>query len=292
MCQLFGISRQAYFQHLKSNLKDHLEEELVIQEVQNIRSKHPRIGGRKLHLLLTDFMPKHGIKMGRDALFELLFCHNLLVKRRKIRAITTNSFHRFHKYPNCIKTLIPSMPNQVWVSDITYWQIESGFVYISLITDAYSHKVVGYNVAKTLHAIESINALKMAIKEAECDLKGLIHHSDRGVQYCCDAYVKLLVDNQITISMTENGDPLENAIGERINGIIKGEYLEAYQVDNIENAIQLLDSVVKLYNEERPHMSISNQTPVTIHQSKKAIDVNRLWKNYKAIKYRKEVKKD
>jgi putative transposase len=292
LCRLFGISRQAHYQHFKTNLKDHLSQELVVQEVQNIRSKHPRIGGRKLHRLLSDFMPKHDIKMGRDALFDLLFVHNLLVKRRKKRVVTTNSYHRYHKYPNCIKTLVPTKSNQLWVCDITYWKIDTGFVYLSLITDAYSHKVVGYNLAETLHAIESINALQMAIMNAGCDLTGLIHHSDRGVQYCCDAYVKLLEDQKIIISMTENGDPLENAVAERINGILKGEYLETYQAPNLVKAIELLDSVIKLYNEERPHMSISNQTPIKVHDSKENIPVKRLWKNYNALKFRKEVKLD
>ena len=289
LCQLFGITRQSYYQHFKIHLEIHLEQELVVQEVQNIRMKHPRIGGRKLHLMLTDFMPKHDIKMGRDALFDLLFVHQLLVKRRKKRAITTNSYHRYHKYPNSIRTLIPTKSNQLWVSDITYWKIDTGFVYLSLITDAYSHKVVGYNLAETLHAVESINALKMAIMQAGCDLTGLIHHSDRGVQYCCDAYVKLLKDHKIEISMTENGDPLENSIAERINGILKNEYLEAYQIATIEVAKELLDAVIILYNNERPHMSIGNLTPKEVHQSKEPIQLVKLWQNYWQKKVRKEV---
>lgn len=248
------------------------------------------MGGRKLYELLRVFMREHGIKMGRDAFFEVLSMYWLLVKKRKKRAITTNSFHRYHTYKNRIRNFVPTQPNQLWVSDITYWKIDTGFVYLSLITDVYSHKVVGYNLAPTLQAIESIIALQMAIKSLESNSHELIHHSDRGSQYCCDAYVKLLQDKQIHISMTENGDPLENAVAERINGILKDEYLECYQLENIKTAKVLLDSVVILYNQERPHMSIGGLTPQVMHQAKQPIATKKLWKNYYIKKARKEVK--
>lgn len=250
------------------------------------------MGGRKLFEVLSKFMVKHAIKMGRDAFFEVLSIHNLLVKIRKKRAITTNSFHHYNRYKNMIKNFVPIRPNQLWVSDITYWKIETGFVYLSLITDTFSHKVVGYNLALTLEAIESIKALKMALNDAkltENEYFDLIHHSDRGSQYCCDAYVKLLKDKQIKISMTESSEPTDNAIAERINGILKNEYLECYQVKNIEEAQKLLDSVILLYNQERPHMSIGNQTPNEIHHSKQPKAPIKLWKNYYIKKARKEV---
>lgn len=250
--------------------------------------KHPRIGGRKLFNLLQSFLMDHQIKMGRDALFELLSENNLLIKKRKKTVKTTNSYHWYQKYKNKIKNYTPKQSNQLWVSDITYWKINSGFVYLSLITDAFSHKVVGYNLGATLEAIECIKALQMAISSLEKVEEGLIHHSDRGAQYCCSEYVLLLGDNNIDISMTENGDPLENAVAERMNGILKEEYLECYQVDTIEQAKVLLDSVIKLYNEERPHNSIGNLNPTQVHESN--MKTEKSWKNYYKTKERKEVK--
>lgn len=219
--------------------------------------------------------------MGRDRLFDVLSANYLLVKRRKKQTITTNSYHRFKKYPNLIRNLIPTKPNQLWVSDITYWKIATGFVYISFITDAYSRKIIGSHVAQTMEAVETMEALKMAIsglrKVPDCHFQ-LTHHSDRGIQYCSDKYVKLLENNNIRISMTENGDPLENAIAERVNGIIKEEYLNDYQIDNLKQAKELLKTVVELYNNERPHMSIGNLTPNQVHQNN--LKTEKLWKNY------------
>lgn len=236
------------------------------------------MGTRKLYEVLEPFMLNHQIKMGRDALFDLLSSNKLLVRKRKTRIFTTQSSHWLRKYPNKIRHFTPNRPNQLYVSDITYWKIGSGHVYISLITDAFSRKIVGFNLAKTLEAIESIKALKMALNDLDTIPFNLIHHSDRGVQYCCRDYVKLLQDFKIEISMTENGDPLENAIAERINGILKGEYLECYDVDTFEEAEILLKKVINLYNEERPHMSIGNLIPKNVHDNE--LKTNRLWKNY------------
>ncbi|CAC9976915.1 IS3 family transposase [Flavobacterium panici] len=154
-------------------------------------------------------------------------------------------------------------------------------MYISFVTDAYSRKIIGYHLANSLQTSETIQALQMAISnlsEESKDELQLIHHSDRGTQYCSNEYVKLLETHNIGISMTENGDPLENAIAERVNGIIKEEYLDDYQVDNIQEAKELLDAVIKLYNNERPHMSIGNLTPNQVHQNN--IKTEKLWKNY------------
>lgn len=236
------------------------------------------MGGKKLYHLLESFMLDHQIKMGRDALFNLLAANHLLVRRRKRRIYTTNSFHWLRKYPNLIKGFVPTRVNQLWVSDITYWKTTSGHLYISFITDAYSHKIVGYQVAETLEAVASIKALQMALSSLKEPIEGLIHHSDRGIQYCCNDYVKLLQDNGVQISMTENGDPRENAIAERVNGIIKGEYLECYQIDDLPEAITLLDQVIELYNDERPHMSISNKAPSEVHLTNQK--TAKLWKNY------------
>ena len=266
ICQLFGITRQAYYQHYWQYESVSFEQELIVRQVLRIRQSHRRIGGRKLYEMLEPFMLEHQIKMGRDALFDVLSSHNLLVKRRKRKVYTTNSFHWLHKYPNLIRDYHPLEPNQLWVSDITYWKINLGYVYISFVTDAYSHKIVGYHVAETLESIETIKALKMAINQLDNPVKELIHHSDRGIQYCSSRYVQLLNENHIIISMTENGDPLENALAERINGIIKNEYLECYEVDTLYRARQLLDQVIQLYNDERPHMSIGSKTPSLVHQ--------------------------
>lgn len=283
MCLLFGLTRQAYYQYYWQAEETSFEQELVLKQVLGIRNRHPRLGGRKLFTLLESFLLDHQIKMGRDALFELLASHNLLIKRRKRRVHTTHSFHWLRKYPNLIGDYTPTESNQLWVSDLTYWRLEDRFLYISFITDAFSHKIVGYQVDETLEAASTIRALAMALDEVTGPIEGLIHHSDRGIQYCSQNYVKLLQDNQIQISMTENGDPLENALAERINGIIKEEYLDCYQVETIQDAILLLERVVKRYNQERPHMSIGNLTPEKIHLSNQKTE--RLWKNY----YRKNL---
>ena len=285
LCGWFGITRQAYYQNNWEGVSTTLEEELIIQQVKKIRSNHKRMGTRKLYEMLHPFMQEHAIKMGRDVLFNLLSANHLLVRRRKRRIKTTNSYHWLRKYPNLIRGFVPTAINQLWVSDITYWKLEENPVYISFITDAYSHKIVGYQVADTMEAIETVRALQMAISSlgAERPLN-LIHHSDRGIQYCSQSYIKLLKENGIQISMTENGDPLENAIAERVNGIIKDEYLDNYQVSTINQAKDLLKAVIELYNTERPHMSISNFTPNQIHQSKTKIQTEKLWKNY----YRKK----
>lgn len=240
------------------------------------------MGTRKLYDVLQPFMIEHGIKMGRDALFDLLAANQLLIKKRKRKIQTTYSNHWLRKYPNLIRNFVLKTINQLWVSDITYWKISTGeHLYISLITDAYSRKIVGYHVAETMEAIESIQALQMALAAlggAAVPMQ-LTHHSDRGIQYCSGKYVKLLQDNDIRISMTENGDPLENAIAERVNGIIKEEYLNNYQTVSLPEATKQLDKAIRLYNNDRPHMSISNLTPTQLHNNQK-INHKRLWKNY------------
>lgn len=278
LCWLFGLTRQAYYQSFYAAEFVEIEQELVIKEVIKIRKNHPRIGTRKLYIMMEQFMMEHQIKMGRDALFDLLSQHQLLIRIRKRKVSTTQSHHWLKKYPNLIREFVPTAPNQLAVSDITYWRIATGFVYISFVTDAYSRKVIGHNLSETLEAKGSILALKMALLSVPKGIN-MIHHSDRGVQYCSEKYVDILNDYQIKISMTENGDPLENAIAERVNGILKGEYLENYSVDNFEQAKELLDAVVKLYNQERPHMSIGNKVPEKVHNNELEKG-ERKWKNY------------
>jgi len=280
LCSWFGLTRQAYYQSKNRVEKDLIEQEILLDKIGDIRKDHKRLGGRKLFFKLETFMDEHNIKMGRDAFFDLLRDNKLLIKQRKRHHVTTNSNHWMKKYPHLIKDIEPIGPNHVWVSDITYWKTKGGHYYISFITDAYSRKIVGYHVADTMEAIESATALKMAIKTLKISAKGLIHHSDRGSQYCSSIYVNILKKEGIKISMTENGDPLENAIAERINGIIKGEYLFDYLIKTLLNAKEVLKSVVKLYNEDRPHSSIGNAVPSKVHSNDTDIEIKRLWKNY------------
>lgn len=281
LCGWFGITRQAYYQNEWKGIDISIEEEVLLKEVSAIRENHKRMGTRKLYEKLGPFMLEHQIKMGRDGLFDLLSAHHMLVRKRKRRIQTTQSQHWLRKYSNLIRGFIPTAPNQLWVSDITYWKVNGNHFYISFITDAFSHKVVGYHVAKTLETIETVQALKMALSgflgKPESPFK-LIHHSDRGVQYCSHEYVKLLQDNHIQISMTENGDPLENAIAERLNGILKDEYLLDSPVKSLDDAKRTLAKAVYLYNEDRPHMSIGNQYPSDIHEQSRKSD--KLWRNY------------
>lgn len=223
---LLGYSRQSYYQGIKHIQHKAYEADVIIEEVLRYRKHQKRIGTRKLLEEMQDFLQVHHFQIGRDALFDLLAERGLLISKRKRRGcITTLSKHRFKKYPNIIRDFIPTAPNQLWVSDITYIHLPNSFAYLSLITDAYSRKIVGFYMSKDLTAKGPLRALKMALK-TNPNIAGLIHHSDRGVQYCCDVYVKLLEDEKISISMTEKGDPLENAIAERVNGILKGELLE------------------------------------------------------------------
>ncbi len=285
LCGWFGITRQAYYQESWKGIEVSIETEVLLKEVHQIRKDHKRIGTRKLYELLAPIMMEHKIKIGRDKLFDLLSAHHLLIRRRRRNIRTTFSNHWLRKYPNLIRSFVPTAPNQLWVSDITYWKVNNIAVYITFITDAYSHRIVGYNLGESLEAVESIKALQMALSAlgAESHLN-LIHHSDRGLQYCSTAYVKLLVDSDIQISMTESGDPLENAIAERVNGILKEEYLDTEQIKTVKEAIAYLHKAMKLYNNKRPHMSISNYTPDAVHYATEPVRVKRLWKNY----YRKK----
>jgi transposase InsO family protein len=279
LCRSFGVTRQAYYQHFWTAQSHCMEHELVLIRVQEIRKDHRRLGGRKLFGKLEPFLLEHCIKMGRDALFDLLSDHGLLVRPLRKYTHTTRSTHWLRKWPNLAKHTELTGPGQLWVSDITYfWTAEEGYTYISLITDAWSHRIMGYHLATDLEAASTLVALRMAIEQVGTVPEGLIHHSDRGVQYCSQAYVDVLQANKISISMTEKGDPLENAVAERINGIIKQEYLDTWAIKTVAQARAALQRAVFLYNTDRPHNSISNLTPDQAHPG--AVKVERLWKNY------------
>lgn len=277
LCSLLGYSRQALYQHSKAKERQALQEELLLQEVLKVRKQQKRIGSRKLLEMLGNFMQQHGISIGRDRFFTLLRNHGLLVKKRKrSRPQTTFSDHWLRKYPNLITGFVPIAANQLWVSDITYIQLDDGFAYLSLITDAYSRKIVGFYVSEDLTAKGCIQALKMALKN-KCNSANLIHHSDRGLQYCSKDYVRLLNKNSIRISMTQSGDPLENALAERVNGILKEELLEG-RYSHLQEAQRKVAVAISTYNHHRPHSSIDMLTPADAHSRTGAL--KKRWKSY------------
>ena len=237
---------------------------LVLKLVKEIRQDLPRAGVPKLHYMLREKLAAHGIKMGRDALYRLLGEHGYLLRYRRRKPYTTNSNHPYKKYPNLIRDIkYLTHPGQLWVSDITYIRLREKFCYLSIITDAYSHKIIGYCLHPSLHSDGPINALLMAATSKR--QATLIHHSDRGSQYCCAEYVKLLEHYLIRISMTEKGDPYENAIAERVNGILKGDFLLEKAFASFEDAAAAVKQAVEKYNHIRPHESCDNLTPVQAH---------------------------
>ncbi len=275
---MFGVTRQSYYQYHWRKEFLSIEHHLILEEVKRIRQFHRSMGTRKLYEKIQGFLLENQIKIGRDALFKLLAVNGLLVRKRRRTISTTMSYHRYHKWPNLIKGIVPTQANQLYVSDITYWKVDSGFLYISLITDAFSHKIVGYHVADTLETIESRQALKMALANLAHGADQLIHHSDRGIQYCSSEYVRVLQQHKVKISMTETSEPTDNAIAERINGILKEEYLSHYQVKTLSEARKLLSQCIKLYNEDRPHMSIGMLTPELVHNNN--LKTEKQWKIY------------
>jgi putative transposase len=282
---LLGYTRQGYYQYKKYGQQQAYECDLIIAEVLRYRVLQKRIGTRKLFDEMQHFLQEHRFKIGRDALFTLLRPNGLLVRRRKRKgSITTWSKHHYRKYPNIIKGFVPNAPNQLWVSDITYIHVGNAFAYLSLITDVYSHKIVGFCLHKSLAAKGPLQALKMAL-EATNDVSKLIHHGDRGVQYCCDDYVQQLKSQKIGISMTEEGDPLENPVAERVNGILKVELLEK-NYGKYGEAQTAIAKAITIYNYLRPHNSINNLKPAEAHLMTGQIP--KKWTNY----YQKRMQKN
>ena len=276
-CGLFGKTRHAYYDALWRKESGLVKEDIILQEVASVRKELPRIGTRKLHHLLQNTLSSHRISLGRDYLFDLLSEHKLLIRQRKRKAITTDSRHWMRKYSNLVKDIEVSRPEQVWVSDITYIRLNSQWGYLSLITDAYSRKIKGYSFRQDLAAEGCIDALKMALTNKLYD-GPLIHHSDRGSQYCSQHYVALLLKNNIGISMTQNGDPYENALAERVNGIIKAEFNLYSSSLGFKETGKIVDRSIKSYNELRPHASCDYLTPQQAHL--KSGKLEKRWKNY------------
>lgn len=231
--------------------------------VEEVRMRMPRIGTRKLHHLLKEELKELGV--GRDRLFAIMKANNLQIVPKRQYHVTTNSHHRFRKHKNLIDGLVIDRPEQVWVSDITYIGNRQNPMYLSLVTDAYSKKIMGSNVSNSLEASGAINAMKQAIKNRKYSDKKLIHHSDRGLQYCCDAYQELLDKHNIRCSMTETYDPYQNAIAERVNGILKHEFILGITTRDLGLMKKLIQQSIDIYNNERPHWSCWMNTPVFMH---------------------------
>ena len=281
---MFGHSRQGFYKHQKTQFAVLSKTQLIIEQVLHIRKQQPRCGGRKLLIMLQPFLQQRNIAIGRDAFFDLLAKNKLLVRNKKRRVNTTNSKHFFYRYPNLVKDFTPQHAHELWVADITYIPVNDRFAYLHLITDAYSRKIVGFHVSGNMRVDSAVVALQKALDQKPHDAI-VIHHSDRGMQYCSNEYVKLLQQHHALISMTQNGDPYENAMAERVNGILKTELIaETYK--DVKEAMQHITRCITIYNYRRVHSSINYQIPHNVH-SQKGPQIKR-WKNYYKHKQQKK----
>ncbi len=282
MCSVFGNSKQAYYKQLQENTTTAIKEEVIVGLIKNKREIWKRGSGRNLHQCLQKDFKTHDIKIGRDKFFDVLRNNHLLIKSKRSRTKTTCSYHHFNRYKNLIENAAPLRSNEIWVADITYLWLkpQDRFCYLSIITDLYSRKIVGHCVHDSLSVKGCIDALKQAVRNRKDKSKSLIHHSDRGVQYCCHAYVNLLQKQQIQISMTQTGDPLENAVAERMHKTIKEEFTNDRQINfgNIDEAKTAIKKFIEFYNQQRPHRSVQWLTPNEAYQCKGAL--RRAWKTY------------
>ncbi|MEY8761794.1 IS3 family transposase [Chryseobacterium tongliaoense] len=263
ICQLFGYSKQAYYKRKNQSVLRN-NDERVIELVLSIRKKMPKIGTRKLYVLLKKDFEKEHLHIGRDQLFKILRSHYLLIPRRHSYFKTTNSRHWMKKYPNIVKEKELECSEKVWVADITYLKTKEKNYYLHLITDAYSKKIVGYELSDNLQTSSTLKALKQAIRNRMYK-HSLIHHSDRGLQYCSKEYTAILKKNDILISMTENSDPYENAVAERLNGILKYEFGLVDTFEDFKNLSRQLEQSIYCYNNFRPHFSLNYNIPNQVH---------------------------
>ncbi len=293
LCALAGVTRQAFYKRDEEVLYQRLAlAEFVVQYVLGIREKDPKIGADKLwRMYLSHFAEE--FRVGRDAFRSILHERGLNLRHRTRATRTTDSRHNLPTYPNLVKSVIPLRPNQIWVSDITYIEIEDPtspqgytFVFLTIIMDAYSKRILGWCVAPTLEAAYSIKALEMAVKTLpEGFSDTLIHHSDRGTQYASTAYINVLKANNIVPSMTENGNPKDNAMAERINSTVKNELLHGKTFSSLRQVVEALRIAVKFYNSERPHSSIDWHTPDEAHQMQG--EMKRHWHSWREDAIRK-----
>ena len=284
LCRLFGYSRQAFYKQQRLQIVQQSKEGLILQQVINFRKEQPRCGTRKVLVMLQPFLKSNNIFISRDKLFYLLSKTKLLIRKRKRSTHTTNSKHFFYRYPNLVAHFTPLHAHELWVADITYIPMKERFAYLYLITDAYSRKIVGFHVSDDMRVTSAIVALQKAIDQKPADAI-VIHHSDRGLQYCSNDYVALLQQHHARISMTQNGDPYENAMAERVNGILKTELISDSYPD-LKLAMQHIARCITVYNYRRVHSSLNWQIPDTVH-SQTGPQIKK-WKNYYKTKKLKE----
>lgn len=266
LCNAFGYSKQAYYKSLRSVNNKEERERYILSLVEELRRDLPRLGVLKLWKLLNE----NGLSVGRDWFFRLLHRHELMVKMKKYRVVTTDSRAWHRQYPNLVKGLRVEQSNQVWVSDITYLPTAKGFVYLSLVTDAYSRRIMGWDVHPTLDSAGPVKALQCALENVEDgSFKDLIHHSDRGGQYCSILYTGILKQHGIRVSVTQDGSPYDNAIAERVNGILKREWLNDLTLKDIDDARKHVERVIGIYNKKRPHLAVCYQVPEQAYRDKR-----------------------
>lgn len=265
LCKHVGISRQGYYQGVRARQASAQTERIVLELVRCQRAKHPRMGVRKLHRLISPELSRQSVKIGRDKLFEVLRAHHMLVAKRKSRGPrTSDGAHTWWK--NILAQTSITAPHQGWVADISYLHTLNGFCYMALISDVYSRKVIGWDVSESLELEGALGALTMALARLPAG-KTPIHHSDRGSQYRSKTYTTRLKDARCLISMTEENHCAENAQAERLNGILKGEYYLNMVFRDAIQARQAVKAAIKLYNEERPHLSLNYQFPDQVHRA-------------------------
>lgn len=268
LCQLLGKSRQAYYQGQQKQDSKLTFETVVAELITEIRDQvgNQKLGTRKLLPLVNEQLEKQRLSVGRDRLFGIMDTYGLKVRqRRRRKPSTTDNTHGFRRYPNLVKNVDIKHSERVWVSDITYVKVKDKFMYLSLITDAYSRKIMGYRLHEDLSVEGSMKALMMAIGNRQYPKRKLIHHSDQGVQYCSNTYINMLKTQGISISMASKGSPHENALAERINGILKQEYGLGKIIDTEDRARHLVTNAIESYNAKRPHQSLKGQTPEQMH---------------------------
>lgn len=264
LCMKVGLSPQAYYKGKHNRASKEINESFILELVRVERQLQPRLGARKLLVLIKEKLLKEGVQIGRDRFFELLRKNDLLVSSLPKSTRTTYSYHSLPVFKNELKEMKLTAPNQAWASDITYLRTSNGFLYLSLITDMYSRKIVGYNAGNSLETQGCLNALDMALKRLPQGKK-LIHHSDRGCQYCSHLYVSKLKENGLSVSMTEENHCYENALAERVNGILKQEYYLSSSFTTKKDAIKAVEQAIFLYNNHRPHRSLNYQFPEQVH---------------------------
>lgn len=262
-----GYSRQYFYKHSKEQQQRTVQELQVKQLVDKERKVLSRLGCRKLHHQIRDSLEAQEIRFGRDKLFTLLRKHGMLIVPKRRYVQTTMSKHWLRKYPNLVKGLVVKRPDEVWVSDITYLKTDEGNCYLNMVTDVYSRKIMGYAIADNMEATQMKQALRMAVGNRE-NKHPLIHHSDRGLQYCSAEYVSIADQHQIKMSMTENGDPYENALAERMNRTLKEEFGLGRVLRSKLHAKLLTEEAIELYNNRRPHLSLNMQTPQSVYKQK------------------------